>query len=190
MHFHSLSRNVALVLLALAAGTVLPAQDAVSNPASPADRTLSGRVAYREELVQILLRDTEQPAAMLLRLSGEQNLMGLQFPPDQDFVLAVKDIGLRLLSLERSDLAQPFFFASEQALTRMIEQTPDSAKQAKAGLFEQRAFLRDRFLNRTKGAGEDLDRALKLLPDDKGLQAKRDQLSWDKTGRRQSQAQK
>jgi hypothetical protein len=139
----------------------------------------------RTELAQSVATGAQSPKEIIHKLSTRKNLMGLQFPSDTDQALAAMDLGQRLLSLKRPAEAEIFFAEAERLFGVSISKTEDSAVSEKTQLFEQRAYVRANFLNKTPEADNDLVEAIKLSPNELRLQRKREDIPAQKAQRKQ-----
>ncbi len=171
-----------IVILALTAPALRAQQKAEEPP--PAAREMLAAHEFRGELVADILAERAKPQAILDKLRGRSNAMGLQFEPQTDFALAAMDIGHRLIALGKAGEAEPFFVEAEKSLGEAIGKLTDENAKSKAMLLEQRAFIRTEFLNKSPEADADLEKAAALQPEEKRLQRKRELLPAAKTGRK------
>jgi hypothetical protein len=172
MKFRILRFSLALTLPGLA---ILQAQSAVDAQAVTEARQ------YREGLVADLMGGKDRPEGVLVRLKSRRNSFGLKLADEADQALAAMDIGHRLLA-DQPAAAGQFFRAAEISLDAAILGTKDNEPVLKGMLLQKRALLREHFLNKAEEAEADLTQAIALLPEDKTLQRKRDQLRQRKPG--------
>jgi len=176
--------------LLVACSATLSFGQVTQEPAGKTPATVTAftqAIDLRRELVAAIIAGKQTPAQAFSLLQTAKLPAGYDFGPDAGLAIAAADIGQRLIASGKSAEAEMFFNEAEKSLGTAIEKTKDTDAKGKAELFEQRAFLRATFLNKAPGADADLAEAVKLQPEDKRLQQKRDLLPAAKTGRKSDQ---
>lgn len=174
-----LAATFGLLLVTLPAQTA-PDATAEAVAATAMARTMNEGLKFRSELVASITDGKETPAAALARLKSRKAPGGLDnIDPAADLGLAAIDIGHRLIAAGKPDEAEKFFAEAEKSLDQMVKRTPDSAARDKALFLRKLSFIRGRYLNKVAQAKADIEQAIALQPEDKGLQRVKDDLAKD-----------
>lgn len=180
-----------ILFLTIACSAVLASGQAArpddAKTAEAASQAALQAFNFRRELVAEIVQDQITPAEAFTRLQSQDLPAGFDFGPEAGLAIAATDIGQTLIASGRPVDAELFFKEAEESFGAAIAKTKDADARGKAGLLEQRAFIRANFLNKTPAADEDLAAAIKLQPDDKRLQRKRESLPAAKAARKQDQ---
>jgi hypothetical protein len=170
MHTAIPGRRICVLLIAIGALVRLPAQT------DGTAKLMGDALQLRGELAAAIVAGRLKTAEALTRLGEAPAPMGLGLDHEAEYALAAIDVGQRLIAGRKPAEAEPFFVEAEKSLGNVIQKTPDTAARDKATLFENRAFVRENFLNKTAGADADLAEAIALQPEDKQLQRRREML--------------
>jgi tetratricopeptide (TPR) repeat protein len=169
-------------LCALILGASLPAQvatDASSPAAAEAGKALADALKLRGDTVTAIVSGETTTDEAITRLKTENSPSGLKLDPGADFALAAIDVGQRLVTLKKPAEAEKFFQEAEQSLEQAVNKTPDSAARDKAMLLRKLAYIRSQYLNKIAQAKLDIEQAIKLQPEDKGLRRAKETLPND-----------
>lgn len=167
-----------VLLCALTLGEPLPAQTAADPAAAAMARTMEEGLKFRGDLVAGVVAGQETPAAALARLRSQKAPGGLDnIDPAADLGLAAIDIAHRLLAAGKPGEAEKFFREAEKSLDQVVKKTPDSAAREKALFLRKLSFIRGRYLNQAAQAKADIEQAIVLQPEDKGLQRAKEDLA-------------
>ncbi len=175
----TLARACALVC-ALGLGVSLPAQAVTpAAPAAPAatagDKTAADALKLRSDIANAVFGGDTQPDAALGQLRAATAPSGLQVDPDADFAYAAIDVGQRLIVLGKPVEAEKFFQAAELSLVPLVARPANAP--TKAQYLRKLSLIRGNYLNKADQAKADLEQAIALQPDDKGLQRARQVLA-------------
>lgn len=155
----------------------LPGQTAAPPPAAAA-RSMNDGLKFRADLVAGVVAGQETPAAALVRLRRRKAPGGLdQIDPAADLGLAAIDIAHRLLAAGQPEAAEKFFREAEQSLDEVVKRTPDQSAREKALFLRKLSFIRGRYLNQAARAKADIEQAIALQPEDRGLQRAKEDLA-------------
>ena len=166
-------RRFALIMLTLAPAILAEAQN------TPAGRSLAEAHQFRANLVAGMRGKTQSVNQALANLRAQSAATGLSLSPQADFAIAAIDVGVTLVAAGNSDLAEVFFQEADKSLSIAIQSTPDRSAAEKSMLLQQRAMIRNNYLNMRDEAMADLDAALALQSDDPTLKLRRDRLSGE-----------
>lgn len=157
----------------------VPADSAISPSVADTNRSLADGLKLRSDAVASIASGESKPEQVIERLKLDGSPTGLKLDPDADFALAAIDVGQRLVTLKKPAEAEKFFHEAERSLEQVLRKTPDSASQDKALLLRKLAFIRSQYLNKVAQAKSDIEQAIKLQPDDKGLKRAKEMLPND-----------
>ena len=121
----------------------------------------------RIELTARVADGSERADQVIARLAGERNLGGLGMEPSADLGYGTLDIGLRLMALKRTALAEEFFRAAEKHLKQAAERAVVPTERARHLITLAR--IRAGYLGKIDEAAADLDKAIRLQPENKQL---------------------
>ena len=96
---------------------------------------------------------------------------------DFDFALGAKDVGLRLVPAGKLLAAGQFFQAAESSLIAALQNTPDTQARDRSEMLKHLAFIRGFYLGKVAQARVDIEQAIALQPENKNLQAVRNNLA-------------
>jgi len=124
----------------------------------------------RGDLSNAVLRGETDTDSAIARLRSANLPSGLQIDTDAGFAYAAIDVGQRLLVLRKPAEAEQFFLAAESSLAELVQRTDDTQAQGKAQFLRKLSYIRGNYLKEAPQALIDIDQAIALQPDDKGLQ--------------------
>lgn len=178
--------RVCALLCALESSVSLSAQ-VVANPSAvtppfstaidPAFVSMSDAIKLRSDLAGAVVSGHTQPEAALARLRADKSPSGLKLPVEADFAYAAIDVGQRLLVAGRAAEAEKFFQEAEKSLDQLVKRTADAQAKDKAQFLKHLSFIRGNFLNKATQAKADIEQAVALQPEDKGLRRARQSLA-------------
>lgn len=169
-----------LVALALAGALFAQSKSAPDAATAAMARTMEDGLKFRGDLVAGIVAGKETPAAALARLRNQKAPGGLNnIDPAADLGIAAIDIGQRLIAAGKPDEAGKFFTEAEKSLDGVVRKTPDASAQDKALYLRKLAHIRGRYLNKVAEAKTDIEQAIALQPEDKGLQRVKEDLAQE-----------
>ncbi len=155
----------------------LPAQTAPDAAVAASVQAMNDGLKFRADLVAAIVGGTDKSAPALARLKQQDSPSGLKIDADADFAYAAIDIGQRLIAAGKADEAEKFFKEAEKSLDGVVKKTPDASAPDKAFYLRKLAHIRGRYLNKVAEAKTDLEQAIALQPEDKGLQRVKEDLA-------------
>jgi hypothetical protein len=184
----SYPRLAATLLLSFQFGLALqPAHESAASPVSsaipgqtapaPDLKSVTDALKLRGDMADSVGSGTETSAAAVTRLKAQAAASGLQIDSAADFAYAAIDVGQRLLAAGKPAAAEGFFQAAEQSLDGLVKRTADTQAKDKAQYLRKLSFIRGNYLNNAAQAKLDIEQALALQPNDKGLQRARQALA-------------
>lgn len=176
----NLARACAL-LCALELGVSLSAQAGKSTPADTAvaasAKIMADALKLREGITSAIVSGDIKSEAAIGQLQAANSPSGLKAEPDADFGYAAIDIGQRLVAAGKAAEAETFFQAAEQSLESLVQRKADAQAREKAQLLAKLSRIRSQYLKKAAQAKADIEQAIALQPEDKGLQQARANLA-------------
>jgi hypothetical protein len=166
-------------LIPLFAGLLASALTSLAQPVSL--ESMLAAAKFRSDLAKAVAANEQTPGHALAQLRTRDRASGLALERDADLGTAALEVGHRLLALEKPEEAAAFFRTAEQSFEQALNRTSRGQAKERAGHLAKLALIRANYLNKVAQAGEDIDEAILLQPENKELPGLRAQLTAGKS---------